>query len=91
MSDMETAPKMPADMGVIWPAGYPAPLVYRMVDEWGPQQQPYAAGGTMTMQVRTGRKIPEAQLLGTEHLLELSLDLAAEIAADWDKTRRARP
>lgn len=91
MTNKEIAPRIPSDMGVIWPAGYPAPVVYRMVDEWVPQLRLHAARDHATVQVQSGRQIPEAQLLGTEHLLELSPDLAAAIAEDWDKARRARP
>lgn len=35
----ETAPRLPPDMGVIWPAGYPCPVVYRLRPDAAPQAQ----------------------------------------------------
>lgn len=66
-------------LGVIQPPGYPCPVVYELVDEWAPQTAGYQTGGEITQHVRTGRKVPEARLLGSTALLERCVPLLHEL------------
>lgn len=72
-------------IGVIYPPGYPCPVVYDLVDEWAEQAEPYMGGGVITQHVKTGRKVPEARLLGSLALLELTPELRAAITEDMAK------
>lgn len=63
-------------------------VCYELVDEFGPVTQPYGEGGTMTMQARTGRKVPEARILGSKTLLEMTPELLAAIEADLRQAKK---
>lgn len=62
-------------------------VCYEMVEEWAPQTMPYGENGTMTQQVRTGGKVPEARILGSDTLLDMTPELRAAIEADRVRTK----
>lgn len=77
--------RIPSGFGVIaWQGQI---VVWEIVDEWAPQTLPYGETGTMTQQVRTGGKVPEARVLGSQTLLEITPELRAAIEADRAKVK----
>lgn len=59
-----------------------ASVYYELIDEWKAEQRPGPAGGVLTLQVRTGRRVWQARQLWAEQLLEVTPELLAAIEAD---------
>lgn len=57
------------------------------VDEWTHVTQAGQLGGTMKIPVRTGSKVFEARILGSETLLEISPELRTAIEADRTRAK----
>lgn len=58
------------------------PVVYELVDEFETREQPYQAGGTMTYQAPTGRKLLQARELSRVDVLPLTPALVAAIVLE---------
>ena len=61
-------------------------VCYQLLDEWAPSTSAYGESGTMTMQTRTG-KVPEARILGSDTILEMTPELRAAIEADRSRVK----
>lgn len=57
-------------------------IYYELVDEWRQEQRPGTCGGTLTIPVRTGRRVWTACVLWAKQPLEVSGDVLAAIEAD---------
>lgn len=60
-------------------------VYYERVDEWKAEQRPGAAGGVLTVQIRTGRQIWRARVLYADEMLELTPDIEAAIEIDQQR------
>lgn len=59
-------------------------VYYEKVDEWRPEQRPGPAGGTLTLQIRTGRQVWRACVLYADPAQPLAIagEVLAAIEAD---------
>lgn len=58
-----------------------------LVEEWVHVSQPYSQGGTLKIPMRTGGKVFEARILGSETLLEMTPELRAAVEADRTRVK----
>lgn len=62
-------------------------VCYEVVPEFGVVEQEAQFGGTVRIPVPTGRFVPEARVLGSESLLEMTPALRQAIEADRTRVK----